>query len=109
MAIRNYKTFIKEVLDLINNCESSELVCDDINSENWGKCVLIAKDQLEELVSEINLIADDYEKYLSITPVPFTVAKWVDDLFMLISNCEGPELRRELYKLAHREFWFYQR
>jgi len=72
---KNYKTFIKEVLDVTNNCEGSGLV------------------------SEINLIATEYEDYLSNTPVPITVAKWIDELFMLIDNCEGSELERELISL----------
>lgn len=72
---KDYKTFIKEVLDITNNCEGSGLV------------------------SEINLIATEYEDYLSNTPVPVTVAKWIDELFMLIDNCEGSELERELISL----------
>ena len=72
---KNYKTFIKEVIDVTNNCEGSGLV------------------------SEINLIATEYEDYLSNTPVPITVAKWIDELFMLIDNCEGSELERELISL----------
>jgi len=72
---KDYKTFIKEVLDITNNCEGSGLV------------------------SEINLIATEYEDYLSTTPVPVNVAKWVNELFMLIDNCEGFELQRELISL----------
>jgi len=72
---KNYKTFIKEVLDITNNCEGSGLV------------------------SEINLIATEYEDYLFNTPMPVTVAKWIDELFMLIDNCEGSELQRELISL----------
>lgn len=72
---KNYKTFITEVLDVTSNCEGSGLV------------------------SEINLIATEYEEYLSNTPLPITVAKWVNELFMLIDNCEGSELQRELISL----------
>ena len=72
---KDYKTFIKEVLDITRNCEGSGLV------------------------SEINEIANEYETYLSTTPLPVKVAKWINELFMLIDNCEGSGLQRELASL----------
>ena len=69
---KDYKTFIKEVLDMTRNCEGSGLV------------------------SGINEIANEYEPYLSNTPLPVTVANWINELFMLIDNCEGSGLQREL-------------
>ena len=72
---KDYKTFIKEVLDITSNCEGSGLV------------------------SEINEIANEYETYLSNTPLPITVAKWINELFMIIDNCEGSGLQRELASL----------
>ena len=72
---KDYKTFIKEVLDITRNCEGSGLV------------------------SEINEIANEYEPYLSNTPLPVTVANWINELFMLIDNCEGSGLQRELASL----------
>ena len=75
MLDKNYKTFIKEVLDITHNCEGSGLV------------------------SEINSIMDDYEDYFKNTPVPVSVAKWINKLVMLIDNCEGAGLQRELARL----------
>jgi len=72
---KDYKMFIKEVLDITRNCEGSGLV------------------------SEINEIANEYETYLSTTPLPVKVAKWINELFMLIDNCEGSGLQRELASL----------
>ena len=72
---RDYKSFITEVLEITQDCEG------------YG------------LVTEINEVAKKYETYFAATPIPQSVAIWVNDLFSLIDNVEGSELQRELKEL----------
>lgn len=73
--MKDYKTFIKEVLDITKNVEGSGLS------------------------REVESVIKDYETYLNTTPVPVSVAKWVSGLYSLLDNCEGSGLERELANL----------
>ena len=73
--MKDYKTFITEVLDITKNVEGS-----------W-------------LPREVESVIKDYETYLNTTPVPVSVAKWVNGLYSLLDNCEGSGLERELARL----------
>lgn len=71
----DYKSFVTEVLAIIQDCEGAGLV------------------------TEINEVAKQYETYFAATPIPESVALWVNDLFSLIDNVEGSELERELKEI----------
>lgn len=73
--MKDYKTFITEVLDITKNVEGSGLP------------------------REVESVIKDYETYLNTTPVPVSVAKWVNGLYSLLDNCEGSGLERELANL----------
>jgi hypothetical protein len=73
--MKDYKTFITEVLDITKNVEGSGLP------------------------REVESVIKDYETYLNTTPVPVSVAKWVNGLYSLLDNCEGSGLERELARL----------
>ena len=73
--MKDYKTFITEVLDITKNVEGSGLP------------------------REVESVIKDYETYLNTTPVPVSVAKWVNGLYSLLDNCEGSVLERELANL----------
>jgi hypothetical protein len=73
--MKDYKTFITEVLDITKNVEGSGLS------------------------REIESVINDYATYLNTTPVPVSVAKWVSGLYSLLDNCEGSGLERELARL----------
>jgi hypothetical protein len=73
---RDYRSFISELSDIISECEGAGLIC------------------------EINDLLDQYESYLYSTPIPESVAVFTDQLIMLVDNCEGAELERELQSLA---------
>lgn len=73
--MKDYKTFITEVLDITKNVEGSGLS------------------------REVESVIKDYETYLNTTPVPVSVAKWVNGLYSLLDNCEGSGLERELARL----------
>lgn len=51
------------------------------------------------LRSEIDTVLSKYDKYLATTPVPKSVAMWLDNLIGLLNDCEGSELERELQSL----------
>ena len=73
--MKDYKTFITEVLDITKNVEGSGLP------------------------REVESVIKDYETYLNTTPVPVSVAKWVNGLYSLLDNCEGSGLELELARL----------
>ena len=73
--MKDYKTFITEVLDITKNVEGSGLP------------------------REVESVIKDYETYLNTTHVPVSVAKWVNGLYSLLDNCEGSGLERELARL----------
>lgn len=73
--MKDYKTFITEVLAITKNVEGSGLS------------------------REVESVIKDYETYLNTTPVPVSVAKWVSGLYSLLDNCEGSGLERELARL----------
>jgi hypothetical protein len=74
--IKDYRSLISELAEIIAECEGAGLL------------------------DEINHLLDIYEPYLDVTPVPMSVAKCIDELIMLVDNCEGAELERELSGLV---------
>jgi hypothetical protein len=48
------------------------------------------------LPSEIDAVLSQYDEYLATTPIPSTIANWLDKLIDLMNNVEGAELEREL-------------
>jgi hypothetical protein len=72
MAKQNYINLITEILDITNNVEGAGLV------------------------SEVDSVLNKYSDYLNTTPVPASVANWLDNLIDLMNNCEGAGLQREL-------------
>jgi len=72
MTKQNYIEFISEVLDITSNVEGAGLV------------------------SEVESVISKYLNYFINEPVPESVAKWVNNLYDLLDNCEGAELEREL-------------
>ena len=75
MQTKNYTNLISEVLDITKHCAGSGLV------------------------REIETLVSQYSDYLATTPIPQSAAKWVEQLFDLIDNCEGSELEQELKAL----------
>jgi len=73
---KNYLSFISETLSIIKNCEGSGLA------------------------AEIELLATEYASYFATSPIPVSVAKWVENLFDLLDNLEGSELEQELKTLT---------
>ena len=71
----NYINLITEILDITNNVEGAGLV------------------------GEVDSVLNKYGNYLNTTPVPASVANWLDNLIDLMNNCEGAELERELADL----------
>lgn len=51
------------------------------------------------LRSEIDVVLSRYDEYLATTPVPKSVAIWLDNFIGLLNDCEGSELERELQSL----------
>ena len=72
MTKQNYIDLVTEILDITNNVEGAGLV------------------------SEVDSVLNKYSNYLNTTPVPASVANWLDNLIDLMNNCEGAELQREL-------------
>ena len=72
MEKQSYINLIIEILDITNNVEGAGLA------------------------SEIDVVLNKYSNYLNTTPVPASVANWLDNLIDLMNNCEGAELQREL-------------
>ncbi len=72
---KNYRTFIDEILDASKNCEGSGVP------------------------STIESVINSYQDYFSTTKVPVIVAKWVEDLYELLDNCDGSGLEQELISL----------
>jgi hypothetical protein len=75
MEKQSYINLIIEILDITNNVEGAGLA------------------------SEIDVVLNKYTNYLNTTPVPASVANWLDNLIDLMNNCEGAELERELADL----------
>ena len=75
MEKQSYINLIIEILDITNNVEGAGLA------------------------SEIDVVLNKYSNYLNTTPVPASVANWLDNLIDLMNNCEGAELERELADL----------
>ena len=75
MEKQSYINLIIEILDITNNVEGAGLV------------------------SEIDVVLNKYTNYLNTTPLPASVANWLDNLIDLMNNCEGAELERELADL----------
>lgn len=72
---KNYRTFIEEILDASKNCEGSGVP------------------------STIESVINSYQDYFSTTRVPVAIAKWIEELYELLDNCDGSELERELVSL----------
>jgi len=72
MKTQNYKTCVSDIRDIIKNVEGSGIQ------------------------DEIETVLNDYAEYLAVTPIPASIAKWLESLFDLLDNCEGSELEREL-------------
>jgi hypothetical protein len=75
MVKQSYINLIIEILDITNDVEGAGLV------------------------SEIDSVLNKYGNYLSTTPLPVSVANWLDNLIDLMNNVEGAELERELADL----------
>jgi hypothetical protein len=75
MVKQSYINLIIEILDITNDVEGAGLV------------------------SEIDSVLNKYGNYLSTTPLPVSVATWLDNLIDLMNNVEGAELERELADL----------
>lgn len=73
--MNTYKELVKEILDITKNVEGAGLV------------------------SEIDEVLNKYSEYLNETPIPASVANWLDNLIDLLNNVEGAELARELGSL----------
>ncbi len=75
MKTMDYTEFLTELKDITSSCEGAGLV------------------------SEVNALYGKYETYFATTPVPTSVAKFVNNFLDLIDNVEGAELERELSSL----------
>ena len=75
MEKQSYINLIIEILDITNDVEGAGLV------------------------SEIDSVLNKYGNYLNTTPLPTSVANWLDNLIDLMNNVEGAELERELADL----------
>jgi len=75
MVKQNYINLITEILDITNDVEGAGLV------------------------SEVDSVLNKYGNYLNTTPLPVSVATWLDNLIDLMNNVEGAELERELADL----------
>ena len=75
MKTLDHTEFLTELKDLTRSCEGAGLV------------------------SEVNALYGKYETYFATTPVPTSVAKFVNNFLDLIDNVEGAELERELSSL----------
>jgi len=75
MKNQTYTELIKEIMDITNNVEGSGIV------------------------SELDRVFDKYANYLNTTPLPMSVATWLDNFIDLMNNVEGSELERELAKI----------
>ena len=75
MAKQSYINLIIEILDITNDVEGAGLA------------------------NEIDGVLNNYTNYLSTTPLPVSVATWLDNLIDLMNNVEGAELERELAEL----------
>ena len=75
MEKQSYINLITEILSITNNVEGAGLV------------------------SELDGVLNKYNNYLNTTPLPASVATWLDDLINLLNNVEGAELERELKNL----------
>ena len=75
MTKQSYLNLVIEILDITNNVEGAGLV------------------------TEIDIVLNKYTNYLNTTPLPASVATWLDNLIDLMNNCEGAGLERELADL----------
>jgi hypothetical protein len=75
MEKQSYINLIIEILDITNDVEGAGLV------------------------SEVDSVLNKYGNYLNTTPLPVSVANWLDNLIDLMNNVEGAELERELADL----------
>ena len=75
MEKQSYINLIIEILDITNNVEGAGLA------------------------NEIDGVLNKYTDYLNTTPIPASVANWLDNLIDLMNNVEGAELERELANL----------
>jgi len=75
MEKQSYINLIIEILDITNDVEGAGLV------------------------SEVDSVLNKYGNYLNTTPLPASVANWLDNLIDLMNNVEGAELERELADL----------
>ena len=74
MAKQNYINLVTEIIDITNNVEGAGIL-------------------------EVDSVLNKYTNYLNTTPLPSSVATWLDNLIDLMNNCEGAELERELANL----------
>ena len=75
MVKQSYLNLVIEILVITNNVEGSGLA------------------------NEIDGVLNKYTNYLNTTPIPASVATWLDNLIDLMNNVEGAELERELANL----------
>jgi hypothetical protein len=75
MAKQSYINLIIEILDITNGVEGAGLA------------------------NEIDGVLNNYTNYLNTTPLPASVATWLDNLIDLLNNVEGAELESELADL----------
>ena len=73
--MNHYEELVKEILDITQNVEGAGLA------------------------SEVDGVLNKYTEYLNVTPLPTSVAVWLDNLIDLLNNVEGSELERELGSL----------
>ena len=73
--MNHYQELVKEILDITQNVEGAGLA------------------------SEVDSVLRKYREYLNVTPLPTSVAVWLDNLIDLMNNVEGSELERELGSL----------
>lgn len=73
--MNHYEELVKEILDITHNVEGAGLA------------------------SEVDGVLNKYTEYLNVTPLPTSVANWLDNLIDLLNNVEGSELERELGNL----------
>jgi hypothetical protein len=84
MNYLNCEGLVQELTDVITNVEGSALV------------------------GAFDSVLRKYDDLLTTTPLPATVADWLDDLITLFNECEGAELEREVQALE-REFRAFQK
>ncbi len=72
---QDWKQLIRDIFDIVRNVEGAGLPTD------------------------IDIVLSRYEKYLATTPIPSSVANWLDELINLMNNVEGAELESELKSL----------